>query len=113
MNLLKMDFTSPQNYTSLYLPVTGQNDNLVINGLPGGKGLNIAYEAVDRHADSDLKNTVALCWIQKDRSTKNFTYGELKILTARFANVLDHLGIKKGERVFSLAGRIPELYIAA
>ena len=34
-------------------------------------------------------------------------------LTSQFANVLLNLGVKKGERVFTLAGRIPELYIAA
>jgi acetyl-CoA synthetase len=34
-------------------------------------------------------------------------------LTNRFANVLRGLGVGKGERVFALAGRIPELYIAA
>jgi acetyl-CoA synthetase len=84
-----------------------------LEGLPDGKGLNIAHEAVDRHANSSLKNTVALRWIRKDRQIKDFTYLELKGLTAKFANVLDSLGIKKGERVFSLAGRIPELYIAA
>ena len=33
--------------------------------------------------------------------------------TARFANVLRHLGVEKGERVFSLMGRIPELYLTA
>ncbi|HJW27920.1 MAG TPA: AMP-binding protein, partial [Saprospiraceae bacterium] len=33
--------------------------------------------------------------------------------SSRFANVLTTLGVKKGERVFALSGRIPELYIAA
>ena len=37
----------------------------------------------------------------------------LQRLSNRFANVLRGLGIGKGDRVFALAGRIPELYIAA
>ena len=34
-------------------------------------------------------------------------------LSNRFANLLRDLGIGRGERVFSLLGRIPELYVAA
>ena len=40
------------------------------------------------------------------------TYGELAAATNRFANVLADLGVAPGERVFTLAGRIPELYVA-
>lgn len=84
-----------------------------LNGLPDGKGLNIAYEAIDRHAQIHLKDTVALRFIRKDRSFQDINYGELKKLTSKFANVLQKLDVKKGERVFSFAGRIPELYITA
>jgi hypothetical protein len=37
---------------------------------------------------------------RKDRSTEDFTYSDLQ--SAKFANVLKKLKIKKGERVFSL-----------
>ncbi|HEU4789275.1 MAG TPA: AMP-binding protein, partial [Flavobacterium sp.] len=84
-----------------------------LNGLPDEKGLNIAHEAIDRHAQTDLKDAVALRFIRKDRSFQDFTYGELHIKTSKFANVLQNLGVKKGERVFSFAGRIPELYFTA
>ncbi|WP_035671132.1 acetate--CoA ligase [Flavobacterium sp. 83] len=84
-----------------------------LNGLPNGKGLNIAHEAIDCHAQNQLKDTVAFRFIQKDRSFKDLTYAALQVQTSKFANVLDNLGIKKGERIFSLAGRIPELYITA
>ena len=40
-------------------------------------------------------------------------YGDLQRLTNRFANVLRGLGVGKGDRVFTLAGRIPELYVTA
>ena len=82
-------------------------------GLPGG-GLNIAYEAVDRHADGPLADTVALRFLSKRDADVELTYAELKRETDRFANVLDRRSAcKRGERVFVLAGRIPELYVAA
>lgn len=68
-------------------------------GLPGGKGLNIAHEAVDRHADGDLKNTVALRWIRKDQTTREATYFKLKKQTARFANVLESLPKTKSGKI--------------
>jgi acetyl-CoA synthetase len=84
-----------------------------LDGLPNGKGLNIAHEAITCHSQTHLKDTVALRFIQKDRSFHDFTYSELEKKTSKFANVLENLGIQKGERVFSLMGRIPELYIVA
>jgi len=84
-----------------------------LSGLSDGKGLNIAHEAVDRQAKSHLKNVVALRFIHKDRTFFDYTYSDLQRETSKFANVLRKLGIQKGERVFALAGRIPELYIAA
>jgi acetyl-CoA synthetase len=77
------------------------------------RGLNIAYECVGRHAQSSRRDHLALRWLGKDGQVRNFSYGELERLSNRFANVLRGLGIGKGERVFALAGRIPELYIAA
>lgn len=38
---------------------------------------------------------------------------DLHRLTSRFANVLVNLGANKGDRVFSLTGRIPEIYVTA
>ncbi len=83
-----------------------------MDGLPGGRGLNIAHEAVDRHAAGALKGRVAIRWLGKSGEQKDLTYGDLRDLSNRFANVLRTLGIGKGERVFVLAGRIPELYFS-
>jgi acetyl-CoA synthetase len=84
-----------------------------LQGLPEGRGLNIAHEAVDRHADGGLRDRVALRWLGSEDLTREFTYGDLKGLSNRFANVLKGLGRGKGDTVSVLAGRIPELYIAA
>ena len=84
-----------------------------LNGLPDGGGLNIAHEAVDRHAEGSLKNHLALRWLGSGDRVRDFTYTELKILTNRFANVLRGLGVGRGDTVAALAGRIPELYWGA
>lgn len=102
-----------ENYDTLYGSFSWEQEREKLAGLPDGKGLNIAYEALERHAKSQLKNTVALRWIKKDKQPEDFTYHELNKLTSCFANVLEKLGIKKGERVFTLVGRIPELYITS
>jgi acetyl-CoA synthetase len=84
-----------------------------LDGLPGGAGLNIAHEAVDRHAAGPRADRVALRWLRKDGTVTEATYAELAVRTNRFANVLTSLGVGKGDRVFSLAGRLPELYLTA
>lgn len=89
------------------------NERRSLQGLPEGKGLNIAHEAVERHATGEKKHHTALRWIRHDRTAKDFSYYDLSVLTNRFANVLDALAVKKGDTVFSFMGRIPELYITA
>jgi len=84
-----------------------------LDGLPENKGLNIAHEAVDRHANTQRRSKLAIRWLGKNGEVQDYTYGQLQELTNRFANVLQNLGIGKGDRVYILAGRIPELYIAA
>jgi acetyl-CoA synthetase len=79
-------------------------------GLPGG-ALNIAHEAVDCHGAGERADHVAIRWLPRDGAARTFTYAQLMRLTNRFANVLRTLGIARGERLFVLTGRIPELYI--
>ncbi len=83
-----------------------------LTGLPDGRGINIAHEAVDRHAQGPRARQLALRWLGKAGATRDFSYHDLAEQTSRFANVLAGLGVQPGERVFVLAGRIPELYIA-
>jgi acetyl-CoA synthetase len=80
-------------------------------GLPGGRGLNIAHEAVDRHVALGRGEKVALRWMAKTGRILDFTYRDLSLETNRFANTLRGLGVGAGERVFVLLPRIPELYI--
>jgi acetyl-CoA synthetase len=84
-----------------------------LSGLPGGAGLNIAHEAVDRHAMGRLADHAALRCLARDGRRRDFTFAALAGLSSRFANVLAGLGVKPGDRVVTLLGRVPALPIVA
>jgi acetyl-CoA synthetase len=84
-----------------------------LEGLPGGGGLNIAHETVDRHARRGSADRAALIFVDRDLDAREITFEELRTETNRFANVLVGLGVGKADRVFSLLGRVPELYLTA
>jgi acetyl-CoA synthetase len=82
-------------------------------GVAPGGFVNIGYAAVDRHLATPTCDRVAFRFIGRDLlRRRDVTYLELARLTNRFANVLRRLGVGHGDRVFVLAGRIPELYVA-
>jgi acetyl-CoA synthetase len=83
-----------------------------LSGLPGG-GLNIAHEAVVRHAAGPRRSHLALRCLSREGAALDFTYGDLDVETSRFANVLRALKVGTADRVFVMAGRVPQLYIAA
>ncbi len=78
-----------------------------------GQGLNIAYQAVDRHADGPLSSHLALRWLGGDGTSLDFSYRDLQVQSNCFANLLRQLGIGKGDMVFCCSDRIPALYFAA
>ena len=82
-----------------------------LDWLPGG-GLNKAHEAIDRHANGANKNKIAMIWEGKNGEREDYTFHDLKLLTNQFANVLQSLGIQKGDRIFVFMDRLPELYVA-
>ena len=75
--------------------------------------LNIAYWALDRHVGEGRGDKLALRWLGKNGEVRDFTYTELLERSNRFANLLRDLGVGAGDRVFTLLGRVPELYVAA
>ncbi|MGZ5415560.1 MAG: acetate--CoA ligase [Nocardioides sp.] len=83
-----------------------------LDGLPDGAGLNIGYEALDRHVAHGDGEVVALRCLDEAGDAADYTYDDLARLTNRFANVLDTLGIEPGEAVFSLLGRQLETYVS-
>jgi len=92
-------------------PLSFEESRRALAGLPGG-GLNIAHEAVDRHAAGPRATRVAIRWRGAQGARRDVTYRELGALSNRFANVYRSLGVGKGDVVFVLCGRIPELYAA-
>ncbi|MDE1943080.1 MAG: acetate--CoA ligase [Betaproteobacteria bacterium] len=82
-----------------------------LEGLPGG-ALNIAHEAVDRHARGPRRHHPAFVFLGEQGQRDVLTYAELATLTNRFASALASLGVHRGDTLFVLSGRIPELYIA-
>ena len=81
-------------------------------GLPGG-GLNIAHEAVTRHVMEGRGAHIALRHIGRDGTASEVSFATLDALANRFANVLESLGVGRGEAVFSLSGRVSGFYSAA
>ncbi|WP_031407621.1 acetate--CoA ligase [Geobacillus vulcani] len=74
--------------------------------------VNMAYEAIDRHAESFRKNKVALYYRDAVRNEK-YTFKEMKEMSNKVANVLKQAAdIQKGDRVFVFMPRSPELYFA-
>ncbi len=72
--------------------------------------VNMAYEAIDRHAESFRKNKVALYYRDGSRQEK-YTFKEMKDLSNKAGNVLKTYGeVVKGDRVFIFMPRSPELY---
>ena len=82
-----------------------------LQGLPGG-GLNMGFEAVDRHANSALHDRIALRFVARGVPALDLSYSELARQTNRFANLLRSLDVGQGDRLFVLAGRIPALYVS-
>jgi propionyl-CoA synthetase len=78
-----------------------------------GGTLNTCHNALDRHVDSGRADQTALIYDSPVTGTKkSYTYEELRDETARFAGVLDSLGIHKGDRVVIYMPMIPEAVVA-
>jgi acetyl-CoA synthetase len=74
--------------------------------------VNIAYEAIDRHAEDPVRSN-RFCLIYEDENRRErITYRQMRDLSNKFANVLKKLGVEKGDRVFIFLPRCPEYYVA-
>ncbi|HEY6866133.1 MAG TPA: AMP-binding protein, partial [Candidatus Eisenbacteria bacterium] len=72
--------------------------------------VNMAHEAIDRHARSGRKNKLALIYTDGER-TEKYTFEDLMRLSSRFAHALTRMGVKRGDRVFVFLPRRAETYI--
>lgn len=75
--------------------------------------LNITYNCLDRHAQNQRRNKVALIWRgETEGEEETYTYRHLLHAVCRFANGLSRLGVKKGDRVCIYMPTVPEQVIA-
>lgn len=79
----------------------------------GGK-LNLAYNALDRHVEAGNGDKTALIWEPEptEQPTVTYSYQELLDEVSQFANVLEDLGVEKGDRVGIYMPMIPEAVMA-
>ena len=78
--------------------------------------LNICHEALDVHIKTEVENKIAIrfvgkSWPKDKNDIKEISYGELLEQTKQLTRALVHLGLKKGDVLFSLSPRLPESYL--
>jgi len=82
-------------------------DNVSIKWYEDGE-LNVAANCVDRHLETRGDQT-AIIWESDDPGvSKHITYKELHSSVCKMANILEELGVRKGDRVVIYLPMIPE-----
>lgn len=76
----------------------------------GGK-TNIVYNCVDRHAESERKENIAILWEDESGNTRKITYETLHTEINKLANALKKIGVKKGDRVGIYMPMVPEIVV--
>ena len=71
---------------------------------------NFAFDVADEWARLD-PGKKALLWTNDEEEMRSFTFGEMKRLSGKAANVLVKLGIKKGDVVMLILKQRPEVWI--
>ncbi len=67
---------------------------------------NFGFDVIDRHAAEG--NGRALVWTDASGTqTKEYSFGDIARLSNQAANALRAAGVKKGDRVFIMLGRVP------
>lgn len=74
--------------------------------------LNAAYIAVDRHLQTYRKSKIALYYENDQGVKEQYTFTQMAEMSSKFANVLTHHGVNRGDRVFIFLPRIPELFVS-
>ena len=72
----------------------------------GGK-INVSYNCIDRHLESDRRNKAAIIWEGEPGDTRVLRYQDLHREVCKFANVLKGLGVETGDRVTIYMPMIP------
>ncbi|MEO7997437.1 MAG: acetate--CoA ligase [Gemmatimonadaceae bacterium] len=73
-----------------------------------GGQLNASVNCIDRHIHGPRRNKAALIWEGEPGDRRTFTYWDVYRETNLAANMLKHLGVKRGDRVAIYLPMIPE-----
>jgi acetyl-CoA synthetase len=81
-----IDGTAPNlaDYEAVRWSFSWDRARAELDGLPGG-GLNIAYEAVDRHLVHGRGDRQAIIGLGKNDAVRNLRYADLAAASSRFA----------------------------
>ncbi len=99
------------NYEQAYQEFSWEKAKEALSYFPDGT-FNAAYNAIDRHAESEKKDKTALIYESDKGEKETYTFAQLKEQTNKFANVLTSQGVKQGDRIFIFLSPLPERYIA-
>src|ERR1700687_6066706 len=77
-----------------------------------GATTNLSYKCLDRHLTSWRRNKAAIIWEGEPGDSRILTFHDLHREVCKFANVLKHLGVAKGDRVGIYLPMVPEAAIA-
>jgi acetyl-CoA synthetase len=77
-----------------------------------GGTTNVAVNCLDRHLGTWRRTKAALIWEGEPGDTRTLTYQQLHTEVCRAANVLEQLGVRKGDVVAIYMGMVPETVIA-
>lgn len=84
-----------------------------------GSQTNVCYNCVDRQVDQGFGDQTAIIWEgepttrnNQPKETRRLSYSDLQSETAKLANTLRGMGVKKGDVVTIYMGMVPELAIA-
>jgi acetyl-CoA synthetase len=73
---------------------------------------NLSWNCLDRHLGTPRQNKAALVWEGEPGDQRTLTYAQLHREVARFAHVLEKLGVRAGDRVGIYMPMVPEIAVA-
>ncbi len=77
-----------------------------------GGQLNVSENCLDRHLGTARANKAAIIFEGEPGDTRTITYAQLQREVCQFANVLQSLGLKKGDRAAIYMPMVPEAAVA-
>lgn len=96
------------NYEEVYASFRWE-DHLSDLPLTPDQKINAGTALIDWHLE-EKKDKIALLWENDQGASATLTFGQLSMLSNKFANILTDFGVEKGDSVFTFLPRIPEIY---